>query len=1040
MFNKNIAKCLSILALISIMTLMFTATIFADGPDIPGPIEKGNGTIDIGPQLRVQDKKSIAEFEAQGYQKTARTQATQVYTVGDTLNWLALDEVDPGNTNLFQSYFETEYTVKYIGNNCEVWVQNDLNYYNADGTLNMLHPDASDPIYVTDARIQSLGNVCDTIIQPNDVEFYGMYQSLDGSDSGVDYLNGVLGSTLSDLSGNGDHIVLLVMNIREDNFYDPITNPSFYAGFYSPTFEYWGDRNFITIDSKQWNLRVGAGDPSAPLKAYTFDSTIAHELQHLIHDDYDSTEDSWVNEGLSEYAEFLIGYRTDENHSRTQWQTWPENSLVLWGDQDNDQAGGVETLADYQLAYLFTMYTAGRLGGDTFAITSTATLNRETGVGIVGYNNWIQNIDPTLNFRDLFNDFRTEMLYGGYSRDAQPISDWNSGFMGSYVSPLESAGGPATEDFYLGLLRDSLGSQGYSTPGAPPYGSDYLQIFYSPAITASQTVLFDGDESAIGTAWAETPIADATGSASNTTAATGDVWYSGHTDLEDNFAVFGPFTIAGGNTLAFDQFYNIEETWDYGFVQVTTDTTGLTGWTSLELPGVISTTDTSAHPIIVDNVPGFSGNLEAWEHQSYDLSAYAGQNILVAFRYATDWGGGGNTTDYPSGWAIDNLTVGGTEAVDPRSIQEVRDAGNKFAVDLVTYADGDSPNLGTVYPMTIDNATQTGSMDLGAIVAANAGFNGLGERAVFVISNYPPTFDDLISGGLVAQYGEYTFTNLPSSLNTESSVVGNGGGDKVYPDGVFTVTVTTENVGASSDGIANSGSVDVDVCTEVPTQQLKRTQIGDPFFSLLSFSDNVYTTTNMATIDGAFPAYAGICFSGPITDSETYNVVFASDPKLNSGQKIDTRTYSNKGVPVVTSTTTVKNPMINSALSMQGAYANGTATFTLLLINTDDQERTLQVTFTAPESTTIVGMDIGTQEVEKSSGDSVTLNPVLVKPYVTNGGKQLNFTVKLNSDITVDDELIANAEVKDITTEEITLFQNTGMVGQQIYLPIISRE
>lgn len=1019
MFTKNIAKCLSILALISIMTLMFTATIFADGPDIPGPIEKENGTIDIGPKLRAQDKKTIAELEAEGYKRVLRTQTPEAYGIGDTIRWLALDDY-------LGSYYFTDYTVKYLGTNCEVWVQNDLRYYNADGTLNMLHPDANDPMYVTDARINALGDTCNDMIQPKDVEFFGPYQPLDGTYS------------IADTAGDGDNLVILVSNVRDENFYDPISSPSFIAGFYSPTYEYYGDRNFITIDSKQWNQRVGAGDPSAPQRAYTFDSTIAHELQHLIHDDMDPNEDSWVNEGLSEYAEFLIGYRTDENHGRTQWQTSPENSLVLWGDQNSDQGGG-EILADYQLAYLFTMYTAGRLGGAT-AITQTATLNLEPGQGILGYNHWIQSINPALNFKDIFSDFKIDMLYGGYSRDAQPNGKWHSNFMGSYVSPIETAGGPATEDFYLGLLRDNLGSQGYSTPGAPPYGSDYLQIFYSPAITAGQTVLFDGDESAIGTAWTEVDIADATEDAGNTTAAAGDVWYSGHTDLEDNFAVFGPYAITAGNTLAFDQFYNIEEEWDYGFVQVTTDTTGLAGWTSLELPGVITTTDSNAHPIIKANVPGFSGNLEAWEHQSYDLSAYAGQNVLVAFRYATDWAGGGNTGDYLSGWAIDNLAVGGALAVNPRSIQEVRDAGNKFTVDLVTYGDGDSADLGTVYPMTIDNATQTGSLDIGAIVTANAGFNNSGERAVFVVSNYPPTFNDLISGGLVAQYGEYTLTNLPPSLNTESTVEGNAGGTNVYPDGVFTVTVTTENVGASTSGTGNSGSVEnVDVCTEVPAQALARTEASTPLPTVLGFDGNVYTTLNMAEVDGSFPAQAGICFSGSVTDTETYTVTFASDPRLISKTEIDIRTYSNLGVPVITTTATVKNPMANSTMAVQVDEDDATkATFTLSLINMDDQERNFTLNFTTPENTAFVGMHIGAMGKETSNSDTVTLNPLPVSPYATDGALELTFQIQALPDTILASPLVPEICITDNASGETTCFSR--ITPQQIYLPIISRE
>ena len=81
-------------------------------------------------------------------------------------------------------------------------------------------------------------------------------------------------------AGPGKRVIILVSNVRDDNFYDPINNPSYVAGFFSPTINAFSGRNIITIDSKRWNRNVGA--PSFQIEA-----TIAHEFQHLINQDQD---------------------------------------------------------------------------------------------------------------------------------------------------------------------------------------------------------------------------------------------------------------------------------------------------------------------------------------------------------------------------------------------------------------------------------------------------------------------------------------------------------------------------------------------------------------------------------------------------------------------------------------------------------------------------------------------------------------------------------------------------------------------------------
>ncbi len=107
---------------------------------------------------------------------------------------------------------------------------------------------------------------------------------------------------------------------------------------------------------------------------------------------------------------------------------------------------------------------------------------------------------------------------------------------------------------------------------------------------------------------------------------------------------------AGSPTLSFDTYYQIEQGYDFGFVQVSTDG----GRTFRSLANEHTTTQTASDSIqlVKDNVPGFSGDSGGWRTETFDLSQYAGQTVLLAFRYVTDPG-----VDLP-GWWVDNVKVG----------------------------------------------------------------------------------------------------------------------------------------------------------------------------------------------------------------------------------------------------------------------------------------------------------------------------------------------------------------------------------------------
>ncbi len=109
--------------------------------------------------------------------------------------------------------------------------------------------------------------------------------------------------------------------------------------------------------------------------------------------------------------------------------------------------------------------------------------------------------------------------------------------------------------------------------------------------------------------------------------------------------------------------YTIEEDWDYGFIEVSTD--GGTTWTEQKIYGedgaLVSTGDDYLDPNkrmqdYGNKKYGLTGDSGGWQHFYADLAPFAGQNIKLRLRYATD------AAAEERGWFADDFSVtsGGT--------------------------------------------------------------------------------------------------------------------------------------------------------------------------------------------------------------------------------------------------------------------------------------------------------------------------------------------------------------------------------------------
>lgn len=115
-----------------------------------------------------------------------------------------------------------------------------------------------------------------------------------------------------------------------------------------------------------------------------------------------------------------------------------------------------------------------------------------------------------------------------------------------------------------------------------------------------------------------------------------EFWGGQQDEIDTNMVSNVDLTGKSAATLTFDAWFDIEEQWDFAFVQVSTDNGA--SWTSIGNENTRSDVVPEGYPTILTSMPGFTGNSNGWTAQSFDLSAYAGQNIKLRLRYATDWG------------------------------------------------------------------------------------------------------------------------------------------------------------------------------------------------------------------------------------------------------------------------------------------------------------------------------------------------------------------------------------------------------------------
>jgi len=641
-------------ALVAACVCAQPAHALAADPSHPPDVREAPAAVQLGKSLPVR-KGTLADQSATRDQRRAKGDATaqavgEKPAVGTVKTWLGLDDNE-------STYYLKEFTLQAVGEHIEVWVANDLTFPAGDCR--------NDSVTVTREQAEYLAGEFDTRMYPKESAAFsvppergGANPLLTSADVGAELPPGYWG-------GEGDDIVTLVDNVRDANYVDTnwAGNTTYIAGFFSSQLNELFDRNVMTIDAFDWLHRTGAtppDDPSAdpcasrPARPYLYESTFAHEYQHLLESYEDPDEVNWVNEGLSDWAQTLVGYVdpskpiTDQDfdshvqcflgHLGIQTPAnpnpragGPENSLTLWEDQGDD-----EVLCDYGAAYTMMEVLAGRYGTEFMS-----ALHREEGTGLAGLAKVLRERGIAATPQSILDDWLATAALDG-------VLDRGASLIGRNASQLRTPTLDATVNWDT--------PEAYAEPGAPPNGADFVRLrdrrgryLSAPQLLQLQ---FDGAETL-----PPNPVEWTVDTADGAPAPS---LHSGSGDDLDRTIARKVTVPAGAPTLTFDAKWEIEEGWDFAFVQVSTD--GGKTYTSLANASTTTEHDPKADPRIAGQLPGLTGSSGGWRTETFDLSAYAGQEIVLAFRYATDG------AEAEPGIHIDDVAVGGTVLSDASSL------------------------------------------------------------------------------------------------------------------------------------------------------------------------------------------------------------------------------------------------------------------------------------------------------------------------------------------------------------------------------------
>ncbi|HIQ02443.1 MAG TPA: hypothetical protein EYH30_10030 [Anaerolineales bacterium] len=371
------------------------------------------------------------------------------------------------------------------------------------------------------------------------------------------------------------------------------------AGYYSSADEFVSAVREDSNEMEMFYINI----ENVTVNSEFYNGVLAHEFQHMIHWHNDRNEETWLNEGFSELASYLNGFDpggaeyTFANRPDTQLNSWPEGP---------GSAG-----ANYGAGYLFTSYFLDRFGPEA---TQALVAHEENGLAAV--DAVLAHLGVGITHQDLFADWVIANLL-----DDPGLAGGRYGY--EEIDPpdfhLDARFGPSDYP----LVRETTVRQ---------YGTDYIAV--------------EGDEPLLFSFTGSTQVG-----LINTQAHSGQyLWWSNRGDDSD-MTLTRAFDLSGveSGTLEYWCWYDIEEDWDYAYVEVSID--GGQTWEILTTPSGTPTNPNGNSFGWAYTGRSGGGNEPAWIQEQVDLSSYVGREVLIRFEYITD-----DAVNRP-GFAVDDIAI-----------------------------------------------------------------------------------------------------------------------------------------------------------------------------------------------------------------------------------------------------------------------------------------------------------------------------------------------------------------------------------------------
>ncbi|RME87141.1 MAG: hypothetical protein D6770_10185 [Anaerolineae bacterium] len=320
---------------------------------------------------------------------------------------------------------------------------------------------------------------------------------------------------------------------------------------------------------------------------------LAHEFQHMIHWYLDRNESSWLNEGFSELAAFLNGY--DVGGFDWLYSTNPDLQLTDWPNDPN------ATSPHYGAAFLFVTYFLDRFGEEA---TQALVKNPDNGM---------DSVDETLREIDA-----TDPATGQPITADDLFMDWA---VTNYLLDDTVADGRYTYHNYPDAPRADITETISQCPTEPlersvrQYGVDYIRLTCS----GNYTLYFEG-----ATQVRLLP----------TDPYSGEYAFWSNKGDESDMTLTRTFDfrdVSGPITLTYWTWYDLEEDYDYLYLEVSEDGQH---WQILTTPS--GTDEDPSGNSFGWAYNGLSGGGPTWIQETIDLTPYAGKEIQIRFEYVTD--------------------------------------------------------------------------------------------------------------------------------------------------------------------------------------------------------------------------------------------------------------------------------------------------------------------------------------------------------------------------------------------------------------------